>query len=150
VGGKPAAAHRPADQRDDTAVLQFDRLRFSSTFERLAQAIGDVAVRVAVEVVSGEPMHQQLAQRRSGPRMLRSQIVHVDVDLIAQHQTRGAVEHAQPLRHVVERRAKQSRLLSPLAVDEQSGNGRRAQAKRQADHRRSHWRRCLRQGGDQP
>jgi hypothetical protein len=149
--GEPAArAHRPADQGDDAPVLEFDSLGFGVIFRRLAQAIGDIAIWIAMEVAGSEPMHQQIAQRRSRPRVLGPQVIHVDVDLVAQHQTRGAVEHAQPLRHVVERSAKQSCLLSPPAVDEQTGDGRGAEAERQADHKGGYRRRRCRQRGHDP
>jgi hypothetical protein len=59
MGGKPAtAAHRPADQRDDAPILEFERLGFSAIFGRLAQNFGDVAVRIALEIAGGEPVHQ--------------------------------------------------------------------------------------------
>jgi hypothetical protein len=59
MGGKPAAAaHRPADQRDDAPILEFERLGFSTIFDRLAQNFGDVAVRIALEIAGGEPVHQ--------------------------------------------------------------------------------------------
>jgi hypothetical protein len=151
MGGKPAAAaHRPADQRDDAPILEFERLGFSSIFGRLAQKIGDIAVRITVEIAGGEPVHQQIAQRRSRSRMFGPQVIHVDIDSIAQHQTRGTVEHAQPLRHVVERRPKQSCLLAPPAIDEQTGDCRRAEAERQADHKRPNRRRRSCQHGDYP
>ncbi len=148
MGGKPAAAaHRPADQRDDAPILEFEPLGFSSIFGGLAQKIGDIAVRIAVEIAGGEPVHQQIAQRRSRSCMFGPQVIHIDIDSIAQHQTRGTVEHAQPLRHVVERRPKQSCLLAPPAIDEQTGDCRRAEAERQADHK---LRRRSGQHGDDP
>jgi hypothetical protein len=151
MGGEPAAAaHRAADQRDEAAVLELDGPGFGSIFRGLAQAIGNIVSGVAVEIAGSKPVQQQIAQRRSRARMLSPQVIHVDVDLVAQHQARGAVEHAQPLRHVVERGAKQSRLRSAPAVDEQSRDRRRAEPKRQSHDERSHGRRRLRQRGDSP
>jgi hypothetical protein len=82
--------------------------------------------------------------------MFGPQVIHVDIDSIAQHQARGAIEHAQPLRHVVERRPKQPCLLAPPTIDEQTGDRRRAEPERQADHQCSNRRRRLRQHGDDP
>jgi hypothetical protein len=62
MGGEPAAAaHRPADQRDDAPVLEFDGFGFGSAFSRLAQNLGDIAIGIAAKVADGEPMHQQIA-----------------------------------------------------------------------------------------
>src|SRR5262249_11447181 len=47
---------------------------------------------------------------------VRSQVVHVDVNLVAQHQARRAVEHAKPLSHIVKCGAEQSGLLAAAAV----------------------------------
>jgi hypothetical protein len=58
-------------------------------------------IRIAVEISRGKPMHQQIAQRRSRPRMLGLQIIHFDVHVVAQHESRRAVEHAQALGHIV-------------------------------------------------
>jgi len=58
MGGKPAAAaHRPAGQRDDAPVLELDALGIGSAFACLTQSIGDIAIRIAVEIPGGQPMH---------------------------------------------------------------------------------------------
>ncbi len=117
-GDPAAAAHRTADQRDDAAVLELDGLGFGLAFGRLAQTIGDVVIRIAVKISRGEPMHQQIAQWRSRPRTRRLQIIHFDVDVIAQHESRRAVEHAQTLGHVIKGGAEQPRLFSPPVIDQ--------------------------------
>jgi hypothetical protein len=116
-GNPAAAAHRTADQRDDAAVLVLDGLGFGPAFGRLAQTIGDVMIRIAVEISRGEPMHQQIAQWCPRPRMRRLQIIHFDVDVVAQHESRRTVEHAQTLGHVVKGGAEQSRLFSAPVID---------------------------------
>ena len=59
VGRHPAAgAHRPADHRDDAAVVQFGRLGFGAPFGDLFQPLRDIAVHVAAEIPRGKPMQQ--------------------------------------------------------------------------------------------
>jgi hypothetical protein len=130
-GDPTAAAHRTADQRDDAAILELDGLGLGPAFGRLAQTIGDVVIRIVVEIPRGEPMHQQIAQWHSRPRMFRLQIIHFNVDLVAQHESRRAVEHAQTLGHVVKGGAEQSRLFSPPVIDQQSFDCRQAERERQ-------------------
>ncbi len=132
-GDPGAAAHRTADQRDDAAVLELDGLGFGPAFGRLAHTIGDVVIRIAVEIPDGEPMHQQIAQWRPRPRMLGLQIIHFDVDLVAQHESRRAVEHAQTLGHVVKGCAEQPRLFSAPVIDQQSFDRRQAERERQCE-----------------
>ena len=131
MGGDPAAArHRPADQHDDAAV-DVVGLGFGASLGDLAQAIGDVAVRIAGERAGGGPAFEQLAQRRAGAAELGPQGVHFEIAVVAQDQPRRAVEHAQPLRHVVERRAQQPALRPPPAGREQASEGGGAERKRQ-------------------
>jgi len=71
-------------------------------------------------------VNQEIAQRRACARVLGAQMIHFDVAFVAQGEPRRAVEHAQPLRHVVERGSQQSRLHAAAAVHEQAGCRRRA------------------------
>ena len=70
MGRHPAAAmHRPADHRDDAAVLELRRLGFGASFGHPLEAVGDITVDVAGEVTSGKPVHQQIVQWRTGARV---------------------------------------------------------------------------------
>ena len=78
-------------------------------------------------------MRQSSSSRNGVPARPSSgrKSVHFEIAVVAQHEPRRAVEHAQPLRHVVERRALQPALGAPPAGREQAGEGGGAERKRQ-------------------
>ena len=58
-------------------------------------------------------------------------MIHFEIALVAQDEPCRAVEHAQALRHVVERGAQQPALRAPPAGREQAGEGGGAERERQ-------------------
>ena len=92
---------------------------------------GHVGIGIAGERARCGALHQELAQRRVARHVFGPQAVHFDVAFIAEHETRGAVEHAQALRHGVERRTLQAALGAPPAGREQPGEGGGAERERQ-------------------
>ena len=82
--------------------------------------------------------------------MLGLQMIHFDVNVVAQYESRRAVEHAQTLGHVVKRCAEQSCLLAAPVIDQQSFDRRQAERERQGEYHRRHRARCFREHGDDP
>ena len=91
AGPLPAKAPEvPVPAAAVTPILESDSLGLGPAFGGLAHGLGDIAVRIAVEIAGGKPMHQQIAQRRSRPRMIEPQVIHVDIDL-----TGGTTRHGE-------------------------------------------------------
>jgi len=106
---QPAAArHRSAHQRDNAAVPDRRGFGLGAALGDLLEALRHVGIGIAGECARCGALHQELAQRRVARHVFGPQAVHFDVAFIAEHETRGAVEHAQALRHGVERGADQA------------------------------------------
>jgi hypothetical protein len=97
-----AVGHHPARDRDHPAVRQFADVDHGLLVAHPAQRIGDVVLRVSPESPGALAMGEQVAQQ--DPRLCHHgiELVDFDVAIVAQHEPRGAVEHAEALRHVVE------------------------------------------------
>src|SRR5271156_257937 len=98
-----SAPQRPLGQRDNAPVAELDRFRFRAAFGDLAKATCGIAVRIAGERAMLEAENQHLAQRHAAAQLLALQAVHFDVTHVAEDEARRLIEHAQTLRHVVER-----------------------------------------------
>jgi hypothetical protein len=66
--------------------------------------------------------NKKLAQRHAAAQLLAAQQVHVDVTHIAEDKPGAAVKHAQALRHVVERNARQEITPALLRDGDESAN----------------------------
>jgi hypothetical protein len=130
----PAAArHRPADQRNGPSVLDLDRLGLGPACSHLTQAIRNVLIGIAGERRGRNTMREKFAQRRSEVRQFGIQVVHLGVALVAEHKPRRAVEHAQALRHVIERGLHRAVLRAALRDHEQTGKRRGAERERRGN-----------------
>ncbi len=99
-----AARHRLVDDVDDAAVACLDQPVEGLSLRDAVHDVADVLIDVAGEIAGLLAMHDELAQRAAGPHDLRLEIVHREVRTVAHHDAAVRVEHAQALRHVVERR----------------------------------------------
>jgi hypothetical protein len=88
-----------------------------------------VLLRVACEGVIGDPEFEQARQRAAGLGDVVGELVQLHIALVADDQPLVAVEHAQALRHVVERDAH-----APIAQLHAPAKDRAGQRHRQ--HRR--------------
>ena len=79
-------------------------------------------IGVACEIPGPRAVNKDLAQRRPLAEILRRQLRHFDVTAIAQDEPGGAVKHAQPLGHVVDRDRCRPAVLAFPDNGEQSGN----------------------------
>ena len=110
-----ASGHRPVDDGDDAAVGGFD---FRAGGFSLAHGGGNflpVLHGLAREAAVGDAVFEQACQRAAGPRHVIRQFVQFLVAPVADDQPLIAVEHAQALRHVVERDA-HAAVLCPQPV----------------------------------
>jgi len=118
----PAAArHRLAVDRDEAPVAGRGHPCRGAPFGDLLQAGFDIGVGIAQKRADLDAMGDEVAHRRAGPRMLGPHAVHRDKALVAEDEPRGAVEHAQALRHVVERGFHQPDVRAQADDDERRG-----------------------------
>jgi hypothetical protein len=117
MGGDPSAArHRLVDQRNDAAVGRLDDLARGVALRDLGQQLGAIAFRISGEVPRRLAALEEVAQQDPGLHLIGRQAIHLDVTLIAHDEPGIGVEHAQPLRHVVERRIEQLVLILKLLL----------------------------------
>ena len=100
----PAAAlHRTVQDGDHPAVGQFHRHGARLALGNLRTQLRDVALRVGPEGPHGFPLLEQFVQRGARLREVRREPIELQVALVAHHEAARLVEHAQAVRHVVER-----------------------------------------------
>ena len=128
-----AAGHRLAVDRDEAPVAGRGHPCRGAAFGDLLQAGFDISVGIAQKRADLDAMGDEVAHRRAGPRMLGPHAVHRDKALVAEDEPRGAVEHAQALRHVVERGLHQPDVRAQADDDERRGERRRRQRQQGAD-----------------
>jgi hypothetical protein len=104
VDGDPAAVrHRPVIDRECPPVAHgvFDIIRLAAADFR--QPLLDISAGVFRTVTGGNASFQDRKQCHAALHLLGWNPVHFAIALIAHDQTLVAVEHAQPVRHVLER-----------------------------------------------
>ena len=125
-----AVRHRPVGDVIDAPVLHFDHAVGDFAFTHLAHDRVEIAVDVARERADFDAMREQLAQRAAGLRDFGRKIVHLPVLIVDDDQPAGCVEHAEALRHVVDRG--DHLLISPREAREQKQ--RNQAARREPEH----------------
>ena len=99
-----AVGHRPVDDQDDAPVGGFRLPRsWCSPCAIEARSSCRYSSILRAKLPLRDAVFEQAGQRGAGLRHLGRQIVHFQVAPVADHQPLVAVEHAQALRHVVER-----------------------------------------------
>ena len=126
MGRDPAAiGHRPVADGIDVAVAQhvLDVIRLP--LGDFVEPGLDILLGVLRRFSGADPRFEYRAQRRAGLDLLGTETVHLAVTLIADDQALLAIEHAQAVRHVLERGMQQEiRLLERLLGTPQLGGGR--------------------------
>ncbi len=79
------------------------------------------------------------------PRLFGTQMIEFGITLVAQNQPTGTVEHAQTLRHVIQRVAQQSHAHAAAEIGKQPGRGSGAEAKRRRQQNALDCDRCIAQ-----
>ncbi len=140
-----AAAYRPVRERDDAAVLHLVRGAGALSLRDAGRGFGRVSIRVAGEGPRRPAVLEQVAQRAAGRDLLGLQAVDFQVAFITQHQPRRGIQHAQALRHVVERRRQQPVLPAQAMNDECAGRAHAEQGQHRALNDPARYRRQKRQ-----
>src|SRR5207249_8476630 len=93
---------------DEPAVIEFSHLGPFRPAPKRALQIGDVSIgrRTLGVGAARKTMFEEFAKRYSGRRLGSRQPIYPLVLLVAQNEAPVGVEHAQPLRHVLERGVK--------------------------------------------
>jgi len=119
------------DQRNRPAVRELEGFSLGKARRRLSKGGGDILIGIAFEMTGRRAVNEDFPQRRPRAEILRRQPGHFDVAAIADDEPGGAVEHAQPLRHIVDRHH-----CGP-AVSAFAGNGEQS-SNRQSGEREQH------------
>ena len=127
VDRDPAAVlHGLMADREDPPVTQLVHRIVWLRLGDLLQSLLDIMLGLVRTTAQRDARLQNGAQRRAGLGHLRREPVHFAVASVAHHQTLIAVEHAQTVRHVLERRIEQHVGLLQRALGrlELGGGGR--------------------------
>src|SRR5262249_50211181 len=104
VGRHPAAARDWAVRDRDHAAFDFDYVVEDAALGDAPLGGSDVVVDILRERAGHAAILEQLAQRNARIGLLAGEAIHLQIALVADDEPRRAVEHAQTLGHVVERR----------------------------------------------
>jgi hypothetical protein len=124
-----AAGQRLKDQCDGATVPEVNCFCFGVPRGCLLDAIGDVLIGIAGERARLHAPTKNLAHRHALPETLPWQPRHFDIAQIAQDEPARAIEHAQALRHVVERNPRQK--IAPAFLRDGDKSADRQEGKRQ-------------------
>ncbi len=122
----PAAArHRLVHHVHDAAVARLDHPAEGFSLRDVVHDVANVLIDVAGEIACLLAVRDQLAQRAARLHDLGLEVVHRQIRPVAHHDAAGRIEHAQALRHVVERRHQVAAgLPHPDRVDDKGGEER--------------------------
>ena len=123
-GYPTAVRHRRVDRVNGAAVARaYDPLRNVAGGDAVHDLFA-VLVGIASEQSGLPAMLDQFAQRAAGLHHVGRQFIHAQISLVADDDAAGRIEHAQTLRHVVERVGKTADLgMHPPARDCAGGDG---------------------------
>ena len=123
-GYPTAVRHRRVDRMNGAAVARaHDPLRNVAGGDAVHDLLA-VLVGIAGEQSGLPAMLDQLAQRAAGLHHVGRQFIHAQISPVADDDAAGRIEHAQTLRHVVERVGKTADLgMHPPARDCAGGDG---------------------------
>lgn len=135
VGGDPAPArHRLIERLDQAAELGLDRPGRGPALADIAHDLAVVQVRIGIQQSDVPAVLDQLVQRAAGLHHLRRQPVHFEKAAVEHDDLFVGIEHAQALRHVVERGVEAAVALAQLLFGGRSWLGaRRPPAAEQAE-----------------
>ena len=116
VRGDPTAVrHRHVGNGEDASVAERMGTRRTLPPCHSGEPVVDVLLRRAAGVgAGGDAVAENLAQRCAGPHLLGRQAIHLGIPAVGDHEPLVGVEHAQPLRHVLQRGVQQHVLRAQL------------------------------------
>ena len=104
VATQPPVSHWGIDDVDDASVARLDGPGERFSLRHAVENVPAIFLDISLKVAGLFAMFDQISQRAAYFHDLRLEIVHREVRLVAHHDAARRIEHAQALRHVVERR----------------------------------------------